>query len=93
MRLRHAGREGAERSFHWRAGPGSLGAVPPPAHLVDTPFLTGGYIEIDRSGQIVRLNRNVLERYGMPPAKVEAFLAAPPAEWQARIGKIPVTVA
>ncbi len=53
-----------------------------PAQLIDTPFLADGYIEVDRSGSIVRMNRRVLELYGMSAAEIEAFRATPSTEWQ-----------
>ncbi|MBI5069233.1 MAG: response regulator [Deltaproteobacteria bacterium] len=60
-------------------------AEAPVPQLIDTPGLAEGYIETDRSGRIVRLNRVVLQLYGMLAAEIEAFVALPPSEWQPRL--------
>ncbi len=56
----------------------------PVPQLIDTPHLADGYVEVDRWGRVVRMNRRVLELYGMSAAEIAGFLALPPAEWQPR---------
>jgi len=56
----------------------------PPLQLVETPLLADGYIEVDRHGNMVRMNRRALELHGLTAAEIEDFLAAPATERQPR---------